>query len=155
MLRQNRELAKVNNVRALRVRELEGELSRALSENLLLRGRVLELEQEAEDNETRRIADHAMAIKEKLESQLTEWGNLISGLGLEPPLKRHSPQVRNPPRPRMSFSTNRPSPSQRRLREVAREIEELGHIAENKPHSRRSMKYVAQEKSTGKLGTIR
>jgi hypothetical protein len=144
MLRQNRELAKVNNVRALRIRELEGELSRALSENLQLRGRILELEKEAEDDDTRRIADQAMAIKEKLEAQLTEWSYLISGLGMEPPMKRHSPENRKTPRPRMSFSANRPSPSQRRLRDVARNVEELGHISENKAHPRRTMKYAAQ-----------
>lgn len=144
MLRQNRELAKCNNVRALRIRELEGELACAISENLELRGRILELENEAEDNEARRIADHAMAIKEKLESQLTEWGTLLAGLGLEPPMKRHSPRVRKSTKPRLSFSANRPSPSQRRLREVAREVEQLGHISEHKSssYSRGSMGYV-------------
>lgn len=111
-----------------------------LSENLELRSRILELEKQAEDNEARRIADHAMAIKAKLESQLTEWGTLIAELGLEPPAKRHSPMIRRRPKQTMSFSATRPSPSQRRLREIARDIEELGHIAENKSNSRRSMK---------------
>lgn len=111
-----------------------------LSENLELRSRILELEKQVEDNEARRIADHAMAIKAKLESQLTEWGTLLAGLGLEPPLKRHSPRIRKSIKQRMSFSINKPSPSQRRLREVARDIEELGHISENRSYSRQSMK---------------
>ncbi|KAF7547938.1 hypothetical protein G7Z17_g7391 [Cylindrodendrum hubeiense] len=139
LLRQNRDLAKLNNVRALRIRELENDCACMLSENLELRGRILELERELEDNNTRRIADHALAIKEKLESQLTEWGTLLAGLGLEPPMKRHSPQVRRTTKPRLSFSSARPSPSQRRLRDIARDIEELGHISETKSHPRMSM----------------
>ncbi|OTA08790.1 hypothetical protein A9Z42_0005070 [Trichoderma parareesei] len=139
MLRQNRELAKTNNIRALRIRELENECACMLSENLELRSRILELEKQVEDNEARRIADHAMAIKAKLEAQLTEWGTLIAGLGLEPPAKRHSPMIRRRAKQTMSFSASRPSPSQRRLRDIAREIEELGHIPEARSNSRRSM----------------
>ncbi|POR34589.1 Shugoshin [Tolypocladium paradoxum] len=142
MLRQNRDLAKSNNIRALRIRELENECACMLSENLALRGRILELEHQVEDNEARRIADHALAIKAKLESQLTEWGTLLAGLGLEPPMKRHSPRIRKSTKQRMSFSASRPSPSQRRLRDVARDIEELGQIAENKSCPRPSMKYA-------------
>ncbi|PTB40042.1 uncharacterized protein TrAFT101_004913 [Trichoderma asperellum] len=139
MLRQNRELAKTNNIRALRIRELENECACMLSENLELRSRILELEKQVEDNEAQRIADHAMAIKARLESQLTEWGSLIAELGLEPPAKRHSPMIRRRPKQTMGFSASRPSPSQRRLREIAKDIEELGHIAENKSYPRRSM----------------
>lgn len=140
LLRQNRDLAKSNNIRALRIRELENDCACMLSENLELRGRIIELEKELEDNDTRRIADHALAIKAKLESQLTEWGTLLAGLGLEPPMKRHSPRPRKSTKPRVSFSSARPSPSQRRLRDMAREIEELGHIPEIKSYPRQSMK---------------
>ncbi|KAK0386350.1 hypothetical protein NLU13_6187 [Sarocladium strictum] len=140
LLRQNRDLAKSNNIRALRIRELENECSLMLSENLELRGRILELETQVEDNEARRIADHALSIKEKLEAQLTEWGTMLAGLGLEPPPKRHSPRARKSIiKQRMSFHSNRPSPSQRRLRDIAREVEELGHISENKSYPRKSM----------------
>ncbi|KAM5343070.1 hypothetical protein ACJ41O_014036 [Fusarium nematophilum] len=139
LLRQNRDLAKSNNLRALRIRELENDCACMLSENLELRGRILELEKELEDNDARRIADHALAIKAKLESQLTEWGTLLAGLGLEPPMKRHSPRPRKTTKQRVSFSSARPSPSQRRLRDIAREIEELGHISETKSYPRQSM----------------
>ncbi|KAK4075122.1 uncharacterized protein Triagg1_4786 [Trichoderma aggressivum f. europaeum] len=137
MLRQNRELAKTNNIRALRIRELENECACMLSENLELRSRILELEKQVDDSESRRIADHAMAIKAKLESQLTEWGSLIAELGLEPPAKRHSPMIKR--RSKNRFSASRPSPSQRRLREIAKDVEELGFIGENRSNSRRSM----------------
>ncbi|KAL2205121.1 hypothetical protein CC79DRAFT_1399311 [Sarocladium strictum] len=140
LLRQNRDLAKSNNIRALRIRELENECSLMLSENLELRGRILDLETQVEDNDARRIADHALSIKEKLEAQLTEWGTMLAGLGLEPPPKRHSPRARKSIiKQRMSFHSNRPSPSQRRLRDIAREVEELGHISENKAYPRKSM----------------
>ncbi|KAF7552979.1 hypothetical protein G7046_g7234 [Stylonectria norvegica] len=140
LLRQNRDLAKSNNVRALRIRELENDCACMLSENLELRSRILELEREAEDNDSQRIADHALAIKHKLEAQLTEWGTLLAGLGLEPPMKRHSPRIRKSAKQqRTSFSSVRPSPSQRRLRDIARDIEELGHISENKSYPRMSM----------------
>ncbi|VUC36489.1 unnamed protein product [Clonostachys rosea] len=141
LLRQNRDLAKSNNVRALKIRELENDCACMLSENLQLRSRILELEKEVEDNDARRIADHALAIKAKLESQLTQWGDLIAGLGLEPPPKRHSPSIRrtSSSRRRTSFTYARVSPSQRRLREVAREIEELGSISEHKSYPRLSM----------------
>ncbi|KAF3067543.1 hypothetical protein CFAM422_008314 [Trichoderma lentiforme] len=139
MLRQNRELAKTNNIRALRIRELENECACMLSENLELRSRILELEKQVDDSESRRIADHAMAIKAKLESQLTEWGSLIAELGLEPPAKRHSPMIKR--RSQNPFSASRPSPSQRRLREIAKDVEELGVISENRSNSRRSMNH--------------
>ncbi|RDA87196.1 hypothetical protein CP532_2524 [Ophiocordyceps camponoti-leonardi (nom. inval.)] len=145
MLRQNRELAKSNNARAQRIRELEKDCAYMLSENLELRGRILELERQVEDSETRRIADHALAIKTKLESQLADFSALVAGLGVEPPPKRRSSQQqqqqqqRRQTRPRLSFSASRPSPSQRRLRDVAREIEDLGYISENKSGPRRSM----------------
>ncbi|KAJ4857679.1 hypothetical protein T069G_08576 [Trichoderma breve] len=141
MLRQNRELAKTNNIRALRIRELENECACMLSENLELRSRILELEKQVDDSESRRIADHAMAIKAKLESQLTEWGSLIAELGLEPPAKRHSPMVKRRSKNPLGFSASRPSPSERRLREIAKDVEELGVISENRSNSRRSMNH--------------
>ncbi|PHH81659.1 hypothetical protein CDD82_248 [Ophiocordyceps australis] len=142
MLRQNRDLAKSNSIRALRVRELENELGFVLSENLQLRARIIELEKQVEDNDARKIANHALAIKTKLEAQLMEWATLVGGLGLEPPTKKLSPRIgRKSTTKRLSYSSCRTSPSQRRLRDVAREIEELGHISETKSYSRKSMSH--------------
>ncbi|KAM3479671.1 hypothetical protein MY5147_001584 [Beauveria neobassiana] len=137
MLRQNRELAKTNNVRALRIRELESELSNALTENLKLRGYIVELEQERHENDARQ--DHALTIKKELEAQLAEWSTLVAGLGQEPPIKRQWPRAADVATGRMNFIATRPSPSQRRLRDVANDIEQLGHIAEHKAYSRMSM----------------
>ncbi|KAM3436640.1 hypothetical protein MY4824_004233 [Beauveria thailandica] len=137
MLRQNRELAKTNNIRALRIRELESELSNALTENLKLRGYIVELEQERHENDARQ--DHALSIKKELEAQLAEWSTLVAGLGQEPPVKRQWPRAADVATGRMNFIATRPSPSQRRLRDVANDIEQLGHIAEHKAYSRMSM----------------
>lgn len=120
-----------------------------LSENVAMRGRIIELEKQVEDNESRRIADHALAIKSKMEAQLAEWGTMLSGLGLEPPPKRHSPAVRKSTNRRTSFAYSRVSPSQRRLRDMAREIDDLGHIPEYKQYpsraERKTLKYVARD----------
>ncbi|CAI4218132.1 unnamed protein product [Parascedosporium putredinis] len=85
LLRQNRDLARVNSTQSLKIRHLENECARMLSENLELRGQILQLEKEVENSKAQRIADHALEIKMKLEEQLAEWGSMLSGLGLEPP----------------------------------------------------------------------
>ncbi|KAI6780877.1 Shugoshin-like protein [Emericellopsis cladophorae] len=139
MMRQNRDLARSNNVRAQRVRELEMENAELLQSNDDLRQRIRELERQAEDSEARRVTDHTMGIKAKLEAQLADLGNMISELGSDPPRKKRSPGATLAVGRRTSFSYTRPSPSQRRLREVARDVEELGHISEHKMSGRRSM----------------
>ena len=135
-------------MRALRIRELENQCACQLSENLELRGRILELEKQVEDNDARRIADHALAVKAKLEAQLTEWGALLAGLGLEPPMKRHSPRVRKSMKQRMSFNYVRPSPSQRRLRDISQDIEELGQIPEHKSYPRMTLECVRSQNTS-------
>ncbi|OAA71267.1 shugoshin [Cordyceps fumosorosea ARSEF 2679] len=136
MLRQNRELAKLNNTRALRIRELEEEVSRAQNDNLELRSRINELEQEAREHEERQ--EHTLKIRKALESQLTDWCTIVGGLGMEPP-KRQSPPIESASKTRTSSLPARISPSQRRLRNIANDCEQLGHIAEHKAYSRESM----------------
>jgi hypothetical protein len=142
-LRQNRDIARINSTQSLRIRSLESECTRLLSENLDLRGQILRLEKELEDDAARRIADHAMEIRTKMEAQLIEWGSLLAGLGLEPPLKRHSPMRRRMAKPR---STPSRSPPQRRSKEdvetLALQEGRLPPIFENKPFPRATMKYV-------------
>lgn len=64
-----------------------------LSENLDLRGQILRLETELQDNRAQRVADHALAIKEKMEAQLVEWGTMLAGLGHEPIPRHRSPRA--------------------------------------------------------------
>lgn len=92
-LRQNRDIARINSTQSLRIRSLENECARMLSENLDLRGQVLRLEAELQEDRSRRIAEHALEIKEKMEAQLVEWGTMLASLGNEPMPKNRSPRA--------------------------------------------------------------
>lgn len=147
-LRQNRDIARVNSTQSLRIRSLENECARLLSENLELRGHITRLEKEAEGGRSRRVADHALDIKAKMEAQLEEWGALVSSLGVEPPTKKRSPGSRKSVRPRPSIGMR--SPPRRRLRDVAKDAEaaamqegRLPPIQENKAYPRQTMEYVS------------
>ncbi|KAF3025791.1 hypothetical protein E8E14_014581 [Neopestalotiopsis sp. 37M] len=92
-LRQNRDIARVNSTQSLRIRSLENECARMLSENLELRGQILRLETEIQESRSQRIADHALEIKEKMEAQLLEWGSMLASLGHEPLPRNRSPRA--------------------------------------------------------------
>ncbi|RYO79745.1 hypothetical protein DL766_006881 [Monosporascus sp. MC13-8B] len=102
-LRQNRDIARINSTQSLRIRSLENECARMLSENLELRGHILRLETELQDSRAQRIADHALEIKEKMEAQLVEWGAMLAGLGHEPVPRSRSPRVAKKARTRSSL----------------------------------------------------
>lgn len=117
-----------------------------MSENLELRGHILRLEKQVQDNSARRIADHALEIKAKLEAQLAECASLLGSLGLEPPSKRHSPQEGRLEKPRPGVAR---SPPQRKRRQTGMDAETLAEqegrlppIYENKTYPRPTMKYV-------------
>ncbi|KAH7040764.1 uncharacterized protein B0I36DRAFT_379675 [Microdochium trichocladiopsis] len=141
-LRQNRDIARINSTQSLRIRSLENECARMLSENLQLRGRILHLESEIRESSAQRIADHAMEIKEKMEAQLLEWGTMLASLGSEPLPRNRSPRAHK--KPRLQPSPRRSSGFQWQRREptaeVMREMEDAAHqegrlapIWENKP----------------------
>ncbi|GJC82378.1 shugoshin [Colletotrichum liriopes] len=90
LLRQNRDLAKANALHLVRIKNLEADYARSLSENLELNGRIIELEKELENSNARRIADHALDIRSRLETQLMECMSVLASLGQEPPTKRHA-----------------------------------------------------------------
>ncbi|KAK7978330.1 hypothetical protein PG988_005820 [Apiospora saccharicola] len=92
-LRQNRDIARINSTQSLRIRGLENECARMLSENLDLRGQILRLETELSESRAQRIADHALEIKEKMEAQLLEWGTMLASLGHEPIPRHQSPRL--------------------------------------------------------------
>ncbi|KAK4455511.1 hypothetical protein QBC34DRAFT_69408 [Podospora aff. communis PSN243] len=142
-LRQNRDLARVNSNQSNRIRTLENECARLLSENLDLRGQVMRLEKELENNAADRIADHALEIKAKMEAQLAELAAMVAGLGTEPPAKRHSPERRIPAR---HAPRGLKSPAQRRPRQTSADPETLAAqegrlppIYENKSYPRATM----------------
>ncbi|KAI0441264.1 hypothetical protein F4803DRAFT_428936 [Xylaria telfairii] len=92
-LRQNRDIARTNSTQSLKIRNLENECARLLSENLQLRSDVLRLKTELEGSHVHRVADHALQIKEKMEAQLIEWGAMLASLGHEPMPKNRSPRA--------------------------------------------------------------
>ncbi|KAJ2980753.1 hypothetical protein NUW58_g6866 [Xylaria curta] len=92
-LRQNRDIARTNSTQSLKIRNLENECARLLSENLQLRSDVLRLKSELEGSHAHRVADHALQIKEKMEAQLVEWGAMLAALGHEPVPKNRSPRA--------------------------------------------------------------
>ncbi|KAL8645366.1 MAG: hypothetical protein Q9210_006740 [Variospora velana] len=77
-VRQNREIARVNSTQSLRIRSLESEISRLLSENISLREQVIRLQFEIEHNVG---ADSINTVRGRLETKLGELGSLVQELG--------------------------------------------------------------------------
>ncbi|KAI2634255.1 hypothetical protein GGS26DRAFT_39856 [Hypomontagnella submonticulosa] len=122
-LRQNRDIARTNSTQSLKIRTLENECVRLLSENLDLRGQVLRLQTEIEDNRAQKIADHALEIKEKMEAQLAEWGSMLASLGHEPIPKSRSP--RQPKKAKHRSSIGRVSMSEWKRRDTMSSMKDL------------------------------
>ena len=150
-LRQNRDIARVNSAQSLRIRSLEGECGRLLSDNLTLNGRILELERDLEESrEAQRIADHALEIKAKMEAQLREWSAMLGGLGVERAAKRHAPSSpggTTVARGRVSMNRSpaakqRPRDSRSSAEMAALQEGKLPPIQENTTYPRRTMKYA-------------
>ncbi|EAQ86703.1 hypothetical protein CHGG_07956 [Chaetomium globosum CBS 148.51] len=142
-LRQNRDIAKINSDQSQKIRRLENDCARLLSENLDLRGQILRLEKQVEDNSAQRIADHALQVKEKLEHQLSEFTALLGSLGVEPPAKRRASEERMLSNTCQSMAR---SPPQRRRRNTSIDSEALAGmegrlppIYENKTYPRATM----------------
>ncbi|MCJ1283857.1 hypothetical protein MMC26_003188 [Xylographa opegraphella] len=144
-LRQNREIARVNSTQSLRIRTLEAETSRLLSENLVLREGVISLEHELENRPKREALEDLGFVKDKLEEKLAELGCLVFELGraqtsaiaTSAPLRRQS-RVKSPEN----------SPDQRvwknalTLSEVtAGQDGRLPPILEDKYYPRKTLKY--------------
>ncbi|KAL8944871.1 MAG: hypothetical protein Q9216_000161 [Gyalolechia sp. 2 TL-2023] len=77
-VRQNREIARVNSTQSLRIRNLENEVSRLLSENLTLREQIIKLQSEIDNNVG---ANSINQVKRSLETKLAELGGLVQQLG--------------------------------------------------------------------------
>ncbi|KAI4171551.1 MAG: hypothetical protein LQ343_004143 [Gyalolechia ehrenbergii] len=77
-VRQNREIARVNSTQSLRIRNLESEVSRLLSENITLREQIIKLQFEIDN---RVGAESINTVKRELETKLAELGGLVRELG--------------------------------------------------------------------------
>ncbi|KAI0011741.1 hypothetical protein F4779DRAFT_177915 [Xylariaceae sp. FL0662B] len=127
-LRQNRDIARINSTQSLKIRCLENECARMLSENLELRGQIIRLETELQQSSALRIADHALEIKEKMEAQLLEWGAMLASLGNEPLPKDQSPRASK--RPKIRSSLGRVSTSEWRRRDTISSMKDLEAAAQ-------------------------
>ncbi|KAL8734366.1 MAG: hypothetical protein Q9166_001564 [cf. Caloplaca sp. 2 TL-2023] len=77
-VRQNREIARVNSTQSIRIRTLENDISRLLSENIALREQVIKLQFEIDNSVG---AGNVSTVKEQLEVKLLELGGLVQELG--------------------------------------------------------------------------
>ncbi|KAL8877242.1 MAG: hypothetical protein Q9198_004705 [Flavoplaca austrocitrina] len=77
-VRQNREIARVNSTQSIRIRTLENEISRLLSENIALRQQVIKLQYEIDNNTG---LGSINTVKRRLEAKLLELGGLVQELG--------------------------------------------------------------------------
>lgn len=148
-LRQNRDIARTNSTQSLKIRNLENECARLLSENLQLRSDVLRLKTELEGSHVHRVADHALQIKEKMEAQLIEWGAMLASLGHEPVPRNRSPRALKKAkiqrdsigRARMSDWKRRDTMSSMQdLEAAALQDGRLPPLWENKPYPRETLK---------------
>lgn len=110
-LRQNRDIARENSVKSLRIRSLENEVSRLLAENLGFREQIAQLENEMSASKNRRIIDHVNVTKAKLEKKMVEMAALISEIKHVPASRR-----RVSTEPRQATAVR--SPSQKLQREI-------------------------------------
>lgn len=128
--RQNSAIARHNSEQSLKIRALENEIARLLSENLQLKSDVNRLKIELEGSQDRIIAEHALQIKEKMEAQLAEWGSMLASLGQEPVPKNRSPRAAKRPKIERS-STGRSRISDRRRRETIHSMQDLEAAAQH------------------------
>ncbi|KAF2210142.1 hypothetical protein CERZMDRAFT_46115 [Cercospora zeae-maydis SCOH1-5] len=79
-IRQNRELAKNNSTQSLRIRSLELEVSKLLSDNLDLREEVLSLQNELYNARMQASSAAARRVKQDLKAKLAELSGIIDGI---------------------------------------------------------------------------
>jgi hypothetical protein len=142
-MRQNRDIARANSTQSLRIRNLENETSRLLAENLGLREQILRLQNELENGQMQRLADHTGEVKSELEAKLLEIGALITSLGDDPARKKKSPR-----RGKVTRSSPTQSPDQKNWKNMCALSEAVGgqegrlpSILENKSYPRRTLEY--------------
>jgi len=142
-MRQNRDIARANSTQSLRIRNLENETSRLLAENLGLREQIIRLQNELDNGQAQRMADHTVAIKSQLENKLLEIGALLSNLGDEP-TKKKSPRMR-----KITRASPSKSPDQKNWKNMCSLSEAVGAqegrlppILENKTYPRKTLEFV-------------
>ena len=82
-IRQNREIARVNSTQSLRIRNLESEITRLLSENIAFRQRAIKSEQEVQRLRCYQDSlEEVGRLKDQLETSLQQASSLVTKLQL-------------------------------------------------------------------------
>lgn len=136
----------MNSTQSVRIRNLESEISRLLSENIALRERVISLQYEVDKRPGHYVLEDMGTVKEKLEAKLTELGGLVQELG------RIQVAVENPRSPRrksMNRTEPKRSPDQKNWKNNLTLSEVTGGgdgrlppIVEDKYFPRKTLEYV-------------
>ncbi|CAG8953804.1 hypothetical protein HYFRA_00006696 [Hymenoscyphus fraxineus] len=141
-MRQNRDIARANSAQSLRIRSLENEVSKLLADNLGLRGHIINLQNEIENGQAQRIAEHTGHIKAELEAKLAEIGAMLNGLGQVQPTKK-SPRAGKTTRKSLNSSPDQKNwKNMCNLSEaVASQEGRLPPILENKQYPRKTLEH--------------
>ena len=136
---------RVNSTQSIRIRNLESEVSRLLSENVSLREQVIKLHHEAEKSTELAVLESVNNVKGNLEAKLSELGRLVQELG------NVQKNVGSQRKQRKSILRSSPkrSPDQRNWRNALTLSEVTGGadgrlppIFEDKYYPRRTMEYA-------------
>lgn len=150
-LRQNRDIARDNSNKSLRIRSLENEVSRLLAENLGYREQVAHFENEIGASKNRRIIDHVNTTKSKLEVKLEEMMALVQDMKHVPATRR-----RVSTEPKRAEARSPGSKARRNMALMSEDLAEqegrLAPILEHKLYPRRTFEYVLQHDCVKKLG---
>ncbi|KAH0613280.1 uncharacterized protein H6S33_009660 [Morchella sextelata] len=81
-IRQNREIARVNSTQSTKIRSLETETTRLLTENIDLREQVIKLQAQLDRRERgKAVIENVEATKRQLEGKVAEMQELLASLG--------------------------------------------------------------------------
>ena len=137
---------RVNSTQSIRIRNLESEVSRLLSENVSLREQIIKLHYEAEKSTELAAFDSVNTVKSKLEAKLSELGELVQELGN---VQKNVASQRKHRRRSISRNSPKRSPDQRNWKNALTLSEVTGGadgrlppILEDKYFPRRTMEYV-------------
>lgn len=137
---------RVNSTQSIRIRNLESEVSRLLSENVSLREQIIKLRYEAEKSTELAAFDSVNTVKSELEAKLSELGALVQELGN---VQKNVASQRKHRRRSISRNSPKRSPDQRNWKNALTLSEVTGGadgrlppILEDKYFPRRTMECV-------------
>lgn len=145
----------MNSTQSVRIRNLECEISRLLSENIALRERVISLQYEVDKRPRRSVLEDMGTVKGKLEAKLAELGGLVQELGR---IQVAAENPRSPKRKSLNRTEPKRSPDQKNWKNNFTLSEVTGGgggrlppIVEDKYFPRKTLEYVilCTERSRG------